>query len=379
MTNHENHRTLCRSDRGVGYRRVGLLWTGLSRIARSRSGGRRGLTLIELLVVGTIIMILTAVSLPVVKPMLDSQLTKNSAQIVSTYLNRAKNRALLTGRPCGVRFEIWDGTESKLAPMTDNSGSTVYYYTFGASLVMRQVEIPPVYSGLFDNAMVNVGSGGLCLFPNDLYVTQRLADESGAKIQFNGSGPYYSFRKGTKLAGDDLYEPAARNGLSFKILFGPKTTMTAPTALVRGTAVDLQFSGVGTACFAHDKVTDFEADGKPIYQRKDVTILFAPDGSVQSVNGTAPAESIHFLIGRWDQIGAVRLTGDTQSFPNYADGRNFWVSVNPQTGTVVTSQVNPFTVENSGTSTDYYVPFSNDVKPDPYLGGRIARSRELTH
>ena len=57
---------------------------------------RRGVTLMELLVVATIILIVTAASVPTIKPMMESQLTKQAGSTVSTYLNRARARAMAT-------------------------------------------------------------------------------------------------------------------------------------------------------------------------------------------------------------------------------------------------------------------------------------------
>ncbi|MBQ8363169.1 MAG: prepilin-type N-terminal cleavage/methylation domain-containing protein, partial [Thermoguttaceae bacterium] len=150
---------------------------------------RRGVTLMELLVVATIILIVTAVSVPTIKPMMESQLTKQAGSTVSTYLNRARARAMATGRPCGVTFEHFDGTYD---PSTD----------FGsASLVLRQVETPPYYGGLEQGATVDVyaeddiydGDRRLrrVRVNNDSYWGAMVGDERGAKIQFNGAGPSY--------------------------------------------------------------------------------------------------------------------------------------------------------------------------------------------
>ena len=62
-----------------------------------KSRRRNGLTLTELLVVGTIILAVTALSIPVVKPMMESQLTKNGANMLATALNRARSRAQVSG------------------------------------------------------------------------------------------------------------------------------------------------------------------------------------------------------------------------------------------------------------------------------------------
>ncbi|MBO7678220.1 MAG: hypothetical protein J6S75_00980, partial [Thermoguttaceae bacterium] len=184
-----------------------------------KSRRRNGLTLTELLVVGTIILAVTALSIPVVKPMMESQLTKNGANMLATALNRARSRAQVSGRPCGVRFEYWPGTASELFWNNENDdydeqranwlsdyeheswygididGSTfIHYLTPGASLVMRQVEVPPVYTGLLGNETVEineVNNKKICKF-NDSYLNSGSRNLTSGKIQLGGSGPFYS-------------------------------------------------------------------------------------------------------------------------------------------------------------------------------------------
>ena len=361
-----------------------------------KSRRRNGLTLTELLVVGTIILAVTALSIPVVKPMMESQLTKNGANMLATALTRARNRARVTGRSCGLRFEYWLGTSSELqwdptiknwwseydfnnwVGTATNGNQFFHYLTPGAALVMRQVEVPPVYTGLLATETVEFKNGE-CIFPNDDYLKSDFGKITSGKIQFGGSGPFYSFN-GTngqyKLIDGETYAlPPEREYTSFKILLDSRSTMAMPVCMPRGTAVDLQFSGVGDSVFIDLRETIYASS--PTDPPASLTIMFAPDGSVESVNGAIPSEPIHFLVGRWDQIGAVRPDGDEESYPNYADGRNYWVSVFPQTGVVTVNQVNP-------TADVGYAPISrlndyNEEVPDVRLPeGVIAVSRELT-
>lgn len=288
----------------------------------------RGLTLIELLAVGTIVLILTVISLPMVKPMLDSQQTRSAAQTVSTYLNRAKSRAKLSGRPCGVRFEVWPGTES----------------TQGATLLMRQVDVPPEYTGFTGGETVSLELdpdttsviSGVTAYPfttTDPFLLQRLADQSLAKIQFNNAGPYYRIFSGTTYIRPLPTCTLTRcRNIPFKVQLSPKPTMAAPMPLPQGAVVDLRYSGIG------DEGDYWGLNAAPA---SDVTVMFSPSGEIDTINGVYPTGPIHLLIGRWDQIGAVRDETDTESFPNYADGRNYWVTVNPQSGLISTTEVNP--------------------------------------
>ena len=354
---------------------------------------RHGLTLTELLVVGTIILAVTAISIPVVNPMMESQLTKNGANMVAAALNRARNRAVANGRSCGVRFEYWEGTTigqtvpsiNAATPEVDGNinlyfvngvdqydSTGTYYYPPGASLVLRQVEVPPVYTGLLGIEKVTC-AGGKCEFQNDAYIQQELARMTTGKIQIGGSGPFYAIGRGLELKDGETYAlpPDRDTQYPFKVLLDSRTTMAMPVCMPRGTAVDLQFSGVGDSIFI---------DCSELFQPNKLTIMFSPDGSVESVNGIIPTEPVHFLIGRWEQISDVRPDGDEESLPNYSDGRNFWVSVFPQTGGVTVSQVNPV---DPPQESDYEPVFRlndyNDNVPDVRLpDGVIAISRELT-
>ncbi|MBO7726810.1 MAG: hypothetical protein J6S40_10135 [Thermoguttaceae bacterium] len=358
---------------------------------------RNGLTLTELLVVGTIILAVTALSIPVVKPMMESQLTKNGANMLATALNRARSRAQVSGRPCGIRFEYWPGTASELQwdseidgwgsvydyndwiGIDDGNGRYVHYLTPGASLVLRQVEVPPVYTGLLGIETVNC-TDGICSFPTDLFLREGLKNDVSGKIQLGGSGPFYSFHKsdeGFKLIDGETYAlPPNREYTSFKILLDTRSTMAMPVCMPRGTAVDLQFSGIGDSIFIDDtRITDDEEP--PLAPPASLTIMFSPDGSVESINGGIPTEPVHFLVGRWDQISAVRDKEDTESYPNYADGRNYWVSVFPQTGGITVNQVNP--TEDAGYSPISRLNEYNTDVPDVRLpNGVIGLSRELT-
>lgn len=290
---------------------------------RTRSK-EKGLTLIELLVVGTIILILAVIALPLVKPMIDSQQTRSASQVVSTYLNRAKNRARLTGRPCGVRFEVFPGTED----------------LGGASLVMRQVEVPPVYTGFMGTETGTIDH--LRFVTDDPYLQRTL--RPGNRIQVGGSGPYYT----VKLAFPDhciLEEPVttpatARSG-KFRVQLAPRPTMTPPVALPQGTVVDLKYSGCGGDWW------NFWYDDDPVSpvdnRAREVTVMFSPSGeiSLPTEENPYPVGPLFLLIGRWDQIPAVRDSGEEGSWPNWADGRNYWVVVQPQSGLVTTAEVNP--------------------------------------
>ncbi|MFZ5831102.1 MAG: prepilin-type N-terminal cleavage/methylation domain-containing protein, partial [Planctomycetota bacterium] len=101
---------------------------------------RRGMTLIELLVVITIIVIVLGAALPALQPALEGRAVREAARSVSVYLGSARNRALETGRPCGVVLmrAIEEGGCDRLS----------------------QVEIPPPYAGDTMESTVRVQATG---------------------------------------------------------------------------------------------------------------------------------------------------------------------------------------------------------------------------
>ena len=336
---------------------------------------RSGVTLVELLVVATVMLTLAAVSVPAIKPMMESQLTSSAASTVSTYLNRARARAMATGRPCGVTFEYFPGTCDEGDPddPDDDVGS--------ASLVLRQVEVPPYYCGLETDSVASVIPGNDFVIngrrlrqlgiDNDPYWGAFMGEEGAASIQFNNCGPFYPIRQESgnyyieKMPGLEL---PSRLNVPFKVSRDPRPTMTAPVGVPSGTVVDLEFSGEETSGFALDG---------------DVTVIFSPTGEVNYVEDKSgrfvPTDTLYFLIGRWDRISALGVENDPAYGPvssvedglwNFEDGTNFWVTVNPRTGLVSTVEVNPpvnYTVGEWGEALDESREFGRMSKRN--LGG----------
>ena len=98
---------------------------------------RRGLTLVELLVVITIMMLLAAFVLPKFQLNSKTRKIREAARMINVYLGVARNRAVETGRPCGVMFQ-------RLANQPR-----------GAAMLF-QVEVPPLYAGDTMDARVRV-------------------------------------------------------------------------------------------------------------------------------------------------------------------------------------------------------------------------------
>ena len=97
-------------------------------LRRQVGGAPRGVTLVELLVVITIMMLLAAFVLPKFQLNSKTRKIREAARMINVYFGVARNRAVETGRPCGVMFQ-------RLA--NQPSGAATLF----------QVEVPPPYAG----------------------------------------------------------------------------------------------------------------------------------------------------------------------------------------------------------------------------------------
>jgi hypothetical protein len=142
---------------------------------------RKGLTLVEILVVITIMMILAAIVLPRLNLNQEGRRIREAARMTSTFLGRAKTKAIETGRPCGVMF-----AESKP------------YDHFAT--VLRQVEIPEPYCGSFENSTVQlqqIQAGGQIRIRLQAGALSDGLIRPGDTIQFGFQGNKYRILPGT--------------------------------------------------------------------------------------------------------------------------------------------------------------------------------------
>ena len=367
---------------------------------------RRGMTLVELLVVVSIMMVLAAYVLPKLQLNSAGRRVREAARMVNVYLGVARNRAVETGRPCGVMFKRLEGDES------------------GGSNILFQVEVPPPYAGDVTDAVVKVqdwtvipGGGLYNAGTASLKALVRLSDLSdglvryGDQIQLNRQGPWYTILNDNKddVSADDLggdfpvdadgflkfsegtgtpwvtnhwltlvreYEPGVSSPwpkkktmtlldppwstpVPFAIRRQPSQTMAPPLVLPTGTAVDLGASGTNETPALFDTNS-----GIP------VTVMFSPNGAVsryyyQGGSGEVPSEPLFFLVGRQEQLGVGRVENPKEAVPpatvpdadeetmaNWQIMTNLWLTMNPQNGTTSVS-------ENAVTD-DWYTNCEND-------------------
>jgi type II secretory pathway pseudopilin PulG len=114
----------------------------------------RGVTLVEMLIVIVIVLSLTAMTIPVMAPMLSQRRTREAARMVSVFINGARNRALQTGRPYGFMMERIPGLEE-------------------GSVTLSYAEVPDPYCGTYINSTALVRRLPVQFFssPYNLYTT----------------------------------------------------------------------------------------------------------------------------------------------------------------------------------------------------------------
>ncbi len=301
-----------------------------------------GFTLVEMLVVITIMMILVAAAATMMQPGTESRRTREAARMVNVYLSSARNRAMETGRPCGVIFR--------------NFG------TPGFAMNADQCEVPVCFAGYADSAMAKVTWPNV----NNNVVYAELTEgpatgmiRRGDVMQFNGQGPYYAVADDSENAidTDTKYLTGAKIKLTFdsgqivpwtptetlvpfRIFRAPMKGAATPLQLPASSAVDLYWSGSGGGYFGSDSAFTSTVS--------DVTILFSPNGSVDRVytgqGYQSVTEPIFLLIGNRERVDntppATPTAENKSSWANWQDlETGLWVTINPHTGVINTEPV----------------------------------------
>ena len=294
-----------------------------------------GFTLIEMLVVVTIMMIMVAAAATMMQPASDSRRLRETARAVNVYLSSARNRAMETGRPCGVIFR--------------------HFGSLPCAMTADQCEVPPCFGGdtLTSCATVtgSAASPTVAVAFKDGTTSTTLPGNTvrrGDLIQLGDQGPYYQITTGT--VGE--YLPATTSSVSatlvdssqvqalpwnptgttvsYRIFRAPVKGGATPLQLPASAVVDLAWSGYGSSYLGATAM--------------DYTIMFSPNGSVECIyEGSGQrnvTEPIYLLIGKRERVGNTGSTGTNPAqWANWQDPAGYWVVVNPQTGLVTTGNV----------------------------------------
>lgn len=298
----------------------------------------RAFTLIEMLIVITITLLLVAASLTTMRPALESRRTREAARAIDVYLGSARNRAMETGRPCGVmlyRFSsaipgVMNAALSEQPPCycgdTEQSTAQVTYTGGALSATLCASDSP--YKMLRSGDLVQFNCQGPRFSISNPNCTDK-ADKEYGFIQAPATGNPWVLN--LDVAGQTVPWTAAAQTATYRIYRSPGSKLAASTLqLPAGATIDLDASGI-------DNGVLFNAGGDPM-------ILFSPNGSVDLVylnNGAnVVTQPIFLLVGKREKIPApVYVASNPETYANYRDVTNLWVVINPQTGMVYTDYV----------------------------------------
>lgn len=328
---------------------------------RRPSAQRAGMTLVELLTVITIMVILIAVAVPVMRPALKDRKLREASRQVNTFIALAKSKAVEAGRPHGIY----------IARDANNPNSA--YQIFLA-------ETPLPYAGDYLGATAKMLPGSA---PTGYAGGAELSDiqdlvNQGDYIQFAFKGPHYLITGVDEMMPPKkvYFQPAPGEpwprcstdqanptSLTFQVFRQPVRMATQPMQLPTGTVIDLENSGFGVSlpnamngrpnAGQEFKLAPDASMPADLSLGVGIGIMFTPTGSVERIYrrtyGEVANETIHLLIGRVEQISALEPNPLKQ---NLRDGGTSWVSIGHQTGTVTTAEnyvVNPasVTVQNA--------------------------------
>ncbi len=309
----------------------------------------RGFTLIEMLIAITIMVMLMALAATTLVPAGESRRLREAARALNVYLGSARNRAMETGRPCGVTFHRFG--------------------TLPCSMSIDQCEVPPCYCGDTEQSAATLSVTSPTTITATLLTDTPLGlIRPGDLVQFNCQGPYYTIAptSGSTNPVDGngyLSSPAtlalvldiSQNPVvpwptgtqslpvPYRIFRAPVKGGASPLQLPAPIVVDLQWSGVGIDPSGSDVMSLVNV---PLNQ--DVCILFSPNGSIQQVyspvgtlNGPV-TQPIFLLVGKRERVGqsvATPTPANKSQWANWQDLDNIWVVVNPQTGLVTADNI----------------------------------------
>jgi prepilin-type N-terminal cleavage/methylation domain-containing protein len=303
---------------------------------------RLAFTLVELLVVMSIMVLLVAASVPMLKPMLESQKTRNAAETVAAALQRVRFKAMEEQASCGIQLVPFETEQNvslqmRLIKQANNLlnssdyraqiiNGNIYLYAYNSPNWVRQTNAT-------DSAWVEWNQ----------YV------QPGYEVQFGHQGRFYKLATATTLDApyDNLTLPedanvantTVSNALEYKVIQPPRTTLIPPVVLPRGTVIDLAFSA---GCIAPEDPDPTKYNHNKLFFNgpNPPQIMFTPSGYVDYFNGTYNpfyGGLIYFCIGEWER--GLNLAEDGKN--NIETMTNFWVTIHPQTGQVRITEMAP--------------------------------------
>ena len=301
---------------------------------RKRHLAHPGLTLVELLVVITIMVILLAVSVPILKPLSETQKTSGAAQVLAGAFKQARTKAIQERRSYGLRLIPFKTAPTTVVEMhLQRGGAGIVDFVNPPDVRVKVVSGRIVPYCFYDQAWQRFDA-----LPEGekSHWAEKFAGhfEEGYAIQFNRLGRSFTIGSnrmlrppydGLNLPEDDLGNDAMEYRISTLDDTGVSLAWRPPIVMPRTTIVDLVFSG------GEDEVPEHFTSGS------EVIVMFTPAGYVDwvSINGERKKvnEMLFFCVGEWDR------QVDANGSPLAEDGRSnlvapatFWVTLHPKTG-----------------------------------------------
>ena len=313
-----------------------------------QANARSAMTLVELLVVVMILLILMGISAAAIRPLVQGRDIRESARLLNAFLAKAQSRAIEKGRPVAVVFE-----------RLQNNPAIV--------LEVFQSDVPPPYTGDLSNHKVMPGSSlDVVDFNPPLIGTVRRRLRIGDLIKFNFRGPKYRITAIMPLT-DSVLNVNAVQSVQISISQPTQPNMPLPQFGADGLPFQIYHLGIGSQGagsgspqpfdplhftvvpplqFPDGVVIDVGNSGLGVTQQFNspdpisISLVFSPEGRIAhlgcALEGEVyrvapPLRSVHFLLGRADQLGPENL----------ADLNNMWVSVGHQSGRVITTENAP--------------------------------------
>ena len=292
-----------------------------------------------MLIVVSITVLLLAAAVTRMRPALESRRMREAARAVNVYLGSARNRAMETGRSCGVI----------LNPLSA---------TLACALSIDQCEIPAPYCGdaVQSLALVTLSAANTITATLDAADSPYKLLRQFDQMQLNYQGPYFpiqnpndqtstdpeylfiktpvsgSWTLTLDATGQSVPWTAATMSVPYRIRRSPGKGVATPLQLPASTVIDLNFSGI---------------DNGTLFNSGSVIILFSPNGGIDCVwvNGSQSYVSrpIFLLVGKRERVGNAAVPSQTADnrplWANWQDLENVWVMINPQTGLITTGEV----------------------------------------
>lgn len=286
---------------------------------------RSGVTLIEMLVVVAIMMFMLGIAAPMFRTDQAGSVARDTARALNAYIQEARSKAMATGRPCGVALIPFENYPS-------------------ACVVAQQVESPPLYTGETYNSTVTVSGNGAT---PTLKFTNASANwtVAGNMIRLGGRGVWYEMtsatacklQQGDNTSPDTTFRPWTTSGTwttTYEIQAAPVSKaknylqsigMAEPLKVIRGSAIDLFYSGVGASG---------QMENGAIFP---IIIMFGPTGEVglsyrviKNQTTSVPTDKIYILVGQWDRSLTTFTPEDGKR--NFQTLDSYWIVIDPSTG-----------------------------------------------